>query len=129
MTEHEHHPPNRPHPERPRTAHDWDRLSALVAYAEHLDAEPDDPELIIQFDERYLDTYDSIETFVSKQLFDLGWVTAVDDAFEQAGIPAGALDWNLDAVLEHLKETYEIVQADARVYVFRRSPTSEMSQT
>ena len=123
MTEHEHHAPDRLSPERPRTAHDWHRLSALAAYAEHLDAEPDDPELIIQFDERYLDTFDHIETFVSKQVFDLGWVTAVDEAFERAGIPSGALDWNPDAILEHLEETYEIVRTHARVYVFQRDGT------
>lgn len=123
MTEREHHNLEHPSIERPRTAHDWHRLSALAAYAEHLDAEPDDPELIIQFDERYLDTYDHIETFVSKQLFDLGWVAVIDDAFERGGIPAGALDWNLDVVLEHLEETYEIVRTHARVYVFRREGT------
>ena len=123
MTEHEHYEPDRTSFERPRTAHDWHRHSALAAYAEHLDAEPDDAELVFQFDERYLDTYDHIETFVSKQLYDLGWVNAVDEAFEQAGIPAGALDWNFDAVLEHLEETYEIVQTHARVYVFRRDST------
>lgn len=104
------------------------RASALAAYTEHLDAEPGSPEVTELFTERYLATYDSIETFVGKQLYALGWVEAIDEAFEQAGIPVGALDWNLDAVLEHLEETYEIVQAHARVYIFRRGGTEPEPQ-
>lgn len=57
---------------------------------------------------------------MAKQLYALGWVDAVDQAFEDAGIPPGVLDWNFDAVLEHLEETYEIVRAHARIYVFHR---------
>ncbi|MFV0433416.1 MAG: hypothetical protein ACK5LO_05490 [Leucobacter sp.] len=79
-----------------------------------------DASVLNQFGDVYSGSWEQIDQLIDDELDALEWKQARQKLRSTPGIDAAFLDWNRDALEQHLREVYSIVELDGWHHVFYR---------
>lgn len=94
---------------------------AFAAYLSLEDIDAASDSLADDYENAYVGTYLDEDALIENELSSLGWVEAVDAVIREQTIPEGVLEWNHDALLEHLRRyLYDLIDLDGFLYAFAK---------
>lgn len=91
---------------------------AFVAYTTLGTAELHSTDVLVNFADVYVASFDSVEELLREQLDSLGWSDALIRLRREEGITEDVLDWDFDALLVRVREVYDVLEEGGVFHVF-----------
>jgi hypothetical protein len=93
---------------------------AFAAYATLGTPELNNTDVLTNFEDRYVTTFDNVEELLHEQLDALGWAESLYRLKRNEGIMDDVLDWNYEALFRQVRHVYDVVEKGGAVHVFNK---------
>ena len=92
--------------------------AAFAGYTTMRTPELHSGDVLANFEDLYLASYDSLQDVANNQLEALGWDIALEHFKLENGMSDDLIAWDIPALLTHLRLTYDIVPMGERMHLF-----------
>jgi hypothetical protein len=93
---------------------------AFAAYTRLGTAELHTSDVLTDFEDLYIASFDDVEALIADQLEGLGWTTALKQFMREQGIADDLLNWNREALVERLRLIYDVIESGGRIHAFAK---------